>query len=31
MEPVDLFDSATYERGMPHDYFRWLREHEPVH
>jgi len=31
MEPVDLFDAATYERGMPHDYFRWLREREPLH
>jgi len=30
MEPVDLFDPATYERGMPHAYFRWLREHDPV-
>lgn len=31
MEPVDLFDPATYELGMPHAYFRWLRDHEPVH
>ena len=31
MKPVDLFDPATYERSMPHEYFRWLREHEPVH
>ena len=31
MQPVDLYDSATFERGMPHDYFSWLRENEPVH
>ena len=31
MQAVDLFDSATFERGIPHDYFAWLREHEPVH
>jgi len=31
MQAVDLFDSATFERGVPHDYFAWLREHEPVH
>ncbi len=31
MQPVDLYDASTYERGIPHDYFRWLREHEPVH
>ncbi len=31
MQAVDLYDSATFERGMPHDYFTWLREHEPVH
>ncbi len=31
MQTVDLFDSATYERAIPHDYFSWLRQHEPVH
>ena len=31
MQTVDLFDSGTYEREMPHEYFTWLREHEPVH
>ncbi len=31
MQPVDLFDSETYERGVPHEYFAWLHEHEPVH
>lgn len=31
MQTVDLYDSATFERGIPHDYFAWLREHEPVH
>jgi cholest-4-en-3-one 26-monooxygenase len=31
MQAVDLYDSATFERGVPHDYFTWLREHEPVH
>ncbi len=31
MQAADLYDSATFERGIPHDYFTWLREHEPVH
>ncbi|MBW2233069.1 MAG: cytochrome P450 [Deltaproteobacteria bacterium] len=31
MQAVNLYDSATFEREMPHDYFTWLREHEPVH
>ena len=31
MQAVNLYDSATYERGIPHDYFAWLRENEPVH
>ncbi len=31
MEPVNLYDSATYEREIPHAYFTWLREHEPIH
>ena len=31
MQALDLYDSATYERGIPHDYLAWLREHEPVH
>jgi cholest-4-en-3-one 26-monooxygenase len=31
MQTANLYESATFERGMPHDYFGWLREHEPVH
>jgi cholest-4-en-3-one 26-monooxygenase len=31
MNPVDLYASATFERGIPHEYFTWLRENEPVH
>jgi cytochrome P450 len=28
---IDLLDPASFSRGQPHDQFRWLREHEPVH
>jgi cholest-4-en-3-one 26-monooxygenase len=31
MQAANLYDSATFERGIPHEYFSWLREHEPVH
>ena len=31
MQAVDLYDSATFEREIPHDYFAWLRENEPVY
>ncbi len=31
MQPVDLSTSLTFEREMPHEYFSWLRENEPVH
>jgi cholest-4-en-3-one 26-monooxygenase len=31
MQAANLHDSATFERGIPHGYFTWLREHEPVH
>ena len=31
MQTANLYDSATFERGIPHDTFTWLREHEPVH
>jgi len=31
VEAVDLSSSATYEREIPHDYFGWLRENEPIH
>ena len=31
MQSVDLFDSQTYEREIPHEYFTWLRDHEPAH
>jgi cholest-4-en-3-one 26-monooxygenase len=30
MQTVDLYDASTFERAIPHDYFRWLRENEPV-
>ena len=30
MQPVYLSNSETFERGIPHEYFAWLREHEPV-
>jgi cytochrome P450 len=29
--PVDLVDPATFAAGQPHDVFRWLRDHDPVH
>ncbi len=28
---VDLSDNATFGAEVPHRYFRWLREHDPVH
>jgi len=28
---VDLSDPETFVGGVPHTYFRWLREHDPVH
>jgi len=31
MQAVDLSSSETFEREIPHDYFSWLREQEPVH
>jgi cholest-4-en-3-one 26-monooxygenase len=31
MEPLNLADPRTFERGMPYDYFSWLQAHEPVH
>ena len=31
MQTVDLANSETFERGIPHEYFSWLRENEPVH
>ena len=31
MEPVNLADPCTFERGMPYDYLAWLQENEPVH
>jgi len=30
MQAVDLYDSCTFERAIPYDYFHWLREHKPV-
>jgi len=29
--PIDLLDPTTFERGVPHEHFAWLREHSPVH
>ena len=31
MKHLNLYDSATFQREIPHDYFSWLREHEPIH
>ena len=31
MQSVDLSTSETFERRIPHEYFSWLRENEPVH
>lgn len=31
MKPVDLSTSLTFQQGIPHEYFTWLRENEPVH
>ena len=28
---IDLLDTAAFAGSQPHDQFRWLREHEPVH
>ena len=28
---VDLFDPESFVAGVPHDYFAWLRAHDPVH
>ena len=28
---VDLLDPASFASSVPHDYFAWLRENEPVH
>lgn len=30
-EPVNLMDPATFGRSIPHDWFDWLRENDPVH
>jgi cholest-4-en-3-one 26-monooxygenase len=30
MERLDLVDPGLYLDGVPRDYFRWLREHDPV-
>ena len=31
MQSVDLSNSETFEREMPHEYFAWLLENDPVH
>jgi len=28
--PPALHDPATYEKGVPYDYYRWLRDNDPV-
>lgn len=28
---IDLHDPEIYARGVPHEQFAWLREHDPVH
>ena len=28
---IDLLDPASFVGGQPHEQFRWLREHDPVH
>ena len=28
---IDLVDTASFDGGQPHEQFRWLREHDPVH
>jgi len=29
--PVDLSDGRNFSHGFPHEFFTWLREHEPVY
>lgn len=29
--PVDIYSPATYTAGPPHEYFEYLRHHDPVH
>ena len=28
---IDLVDPASFRAGHPHDMYRWLREHDPIH
>ena len=28
---IDLLDPASFAHGHPHDQYRWLRQHDPVH
>lgn len=28
---IDLLSPASFASGLPHDQFRWLREHSPIH
>ncbi|MGN9844270.1 cytochrome P450 [Nonomuraea sp. H19] len=28
---VNVFDPRIYTRGIPHETYRWLRDHDPVH
>ncbi|WP_419918535.1 cytochrome P450 [Candidatus Poriferisocius sp.] len=30
MEPLNLWSAATYDRGVPYEYFRYLRDSKPV-
>jgi cytochrome P450 len=29
--PVDLSDDETFRSGFPHEFFTWLRDHQPVY
>ena len=31
VQPVDLSADESFRDGFPHDYFTWLRDHQPVH
>ena len=31
MAPIDLSDDQSFAQGFPHEFFTWLREHEPVY
>ena len=31
LSDIDIFDPEIYERGVPHEQFKRLRAHDPVH